>query len=81
MREAIHSLFEKAVKGNVVLSFEGVITSELLDCVFAEAEAKLKADQETLKSALQKSIDALEEDRAQNLNLRLQNAKLLKEKQ
>ena len=43
--------------------------------------SKLKADQETLKSALQKSIDALEEDRAQNLNLRLQNAKLLKEKQ
>ena len=46
MREAIHSLFEKAVKGNVVLSFEGVITSELLDCVFADAEAKLKADKE-----------------------------------
>ena len=55
--------------------------------IYAELEkkkdeiSKLKANQETLKSALQKSIEALEEDRAHNLNLRLQNAKLLKEKQ
>jgi len=47
MREKIHSLFEKVVKGDVILSFEGIITSELLDDVFAKAEEQLKAFNES----------------------------------
>ncbi|MBP3224016.1 MAG: hypothetical protein J6M14_01770 [Campylobacter sp.] len=43
--------------------------------------SKLKENQEKLKSALELSIQALQSDEAEKLNLRLQNAKLLKDKQ
>ena len=41
----------------------------------------LKENQEKLKSALELGIQALQSDEAEKLNLRLQNAKLLKDKQ
>ena len=46
MKETIHSLYEKAIKGDLILSFEGVITSEILDAMFEKAEARLTADNE-----------------------------------
>ncbi|MDA3046531.1 hypothetical protein OFO10_05110 [Campylobacter sp. VBCF_06 NA8] len=42
--------------------------------------SKLKENQEKLKSALELSIQALQSDEAEKLNLRLQNAKLLKDR-
>ncbi|MDA3047560.1 hypothetical protein [Campylobacter sp. JMF_08 NE1] len=42
--------------------------------------SKLKENQEKLKSALELGIQALQSDEAEKLNLRLQNAKLLKDR-